>query len=447
METADLLIHARWLIPVEPDGAVLPHHALAVRGGRILAVCSSADARQRFQAAASVELSEHALIPGLINAHTHAAMTLMRGLADDLPLMPWLREHVWPTENRWVSSDFVRAGSKLAIAEMLLSGTTCFNDMYFFPEATAETVLRCGMRACLGMALIDFPTAWGGGPQDYLAKGLALRDRYKDEALLSFAFAPHAPYSVAEKWLREVRTLADELDVPVHMHVHETAGEIADSLAQHGRRPLARLRELGLLSPALMAVHMTQLNDAEIAELAECGVQVVHCAESNLKLGNGFCPVAKLLAAGVNVALGTDGAASNNDLDMLGELRTAALLAKGVAGDATAVPAATALRMATLNGARALGLERDIGSLAPGKWADCTAVHLGALDCQPLYDPLSQLVYSAGRQHVTDVWVAGERLLEDRRLTRLDTDAILATARRWQQRIGNPSAAAARSVS
>lgn len=435
MESLDLLIHARWVIPVEPDCVVREHHAVAVRDGRIVALLPSAEASTRFTARENVELPGHVLIPGLINAHTHAAMSLLRGLADDLPLMEWLQTHIWPTERRWVSPDFVRDGSELAIAEMLRGGITCFQDMYFFPDVTAEAARRHGIRVSLGMIVADFPSAWASDAQEYLARGVELRDRHKDDPLLSFAFAPHAPYTVSDAALREIRTLADELDLPVQMHVHETAAEIEQSLKQHGRRPLTRLHDLGLLTPNLMAVHMTQLETAEIDLLAHTGVQVVHCPESNLKLASGFCPVAKLMRAGVNVALGTDGAASNNDLDLLGELRTASLLAKGVAGDATALPAAEALRMATLNGARALGLERDIGSLVSGKWADMTALDLSPAECQPVHNPLSQLVYAAGRQQVSDVWVAGARLLREGELTHMDGDALRARAMQWQSRI------------
>ncbi|MGH8397847.1 MAG: TRZ/ATZ family hydrolase [Gammaproteobacteria bacterium] len=435
MKPADLVVHARWIIPVEPEGSILEHYAVVIRDGRILAILPSAEAHNEFHSAETVELPGHVLIPGFINAHTHAAMTLLRGLADDLPLLPWLQEHIWPVENRWMSAEFVRDGSELAMAGMLRSGTTCFNDMYYFPEVTAEAVQRTGMRACIGMIVVDFPSSWGSGPREYLAKGTVLRDQYKDDPLLNFAFAPHAPYTVAEPWLKEIRTLADELDVPVQTHLHETPGEITQSLEQYGKRPLARLAEMGWLTPNFMAVHMTQLNDAEISELARCGVHIIHCPESNLKLASGFCPVGKLMAAGVNVALGTDGAASNNDLDMLSEMRCAALLAKGVANDATILPATVALRMATLNGARALGLDRDIGSLLPGKWADMTAVDLSVPECQPLYNPLSQLVYCAGRQQVTDVWVAGRQLLRHGELTQLDLDAILQRAQAWQKRI------------
>lgn len=435
MQPVDTLIHARWIIPVEPSNAVLEHHALVLHHGRIAALLPTGEARERYQAAEEVELPRHALIPGLVNAHTHAAMTLLRGLADDQPLMPWLEQHIWPAERRWVSADYVREGTELAIAEMLRGGVTCFNDMYFFPEASAQAAHQAGMRASLGLILFDFKSAWGSGPEEYLHKGLELRDRYKNDPLLSFVFAPHAPYTVSDPWLTKVREYADELDLPVQTHLHETADEIGESLKKHGRRPIARLSGLGLYTPSLMAVHMTQLTDAEIAETARCGVSVVHCPESNLKLASGLCPVAKLLQAGVNVALGTDGAASNNDLDLFGEMRSAALLAKGVAADATALPAATALAMATLNGAKALGLDRDIGSLSVGKWADFAAVDLGAPETQPVHDVLSTLVYSAGRQHVSDVWVAGNRLLQDRELTRMDLPAILSRAEAWRSRI------------
>lgn len=435
MEPVDALIHARWIVPVEPAGRVLDHHALVLRHGRIAALQPSTEARRRYQAAEEVELPRHALIPGLVNTHTHAAMTLLRGIADDKPLMPWLERHIWPAEQRWVSADYVREGTELAIAEMLRGGVTCFNDMYFFPEASAQAAHQTGMRASLGLILFDFKSAWGSGPEEYLHKGLKLRDRHKNDPLLSFVFAPHAPYTVSDPWLTKVREYADELDLPVHTHLHETAGEIEESLKKHGRRPIARLSGLGLYSPSLMAVHMTQLTDAEIAETARCGVSVVHCPESNLKLASGLCPVAKLLKMGVNVALGTDGAASNNDLDLFGEMRSAALLAKGVAGDATVLPAATALAMATLNGAKALGLDTDIGSLAVGKWADITAVDLGTPETQPVHDVLSTLVYSAGRQHVSDVWVAGKRLLQERELTHMDLPAILSRAEAWRGRL------------
>lgn len=435
MQNVDLLIHARWLIPVEPEGVVYEHHSLAVDNGRIVAVMPTAEAAQRYQASETVRCDNHAVLPGLVNTHTHAAMSLLRGLADDLPLITWLQEHIWPAEARWVGPEFVRDGVELAIAEMLQSGTTCFNDMYFFPDAVARTASHYGIRASIGLIAINFPSAWAQTPTEYLSKGLALRDSQHHNPLLSFVFAPHAPYTVDDALLREIRKFANELDLPIQMHVHETAQEITDAIKANGKRPLARLAELDLPGPDFMAVHMTQLEAAEIAQLAEAGAHIVHCPESNLKLASGFCPVEKLLRAGVNVALGTDGAASNNDLDMFGEMRSAALLAKGVAGDARAVPASTALRMATLNGAQALGLGEHIGSLETGKWADVIAVDLAHSATQPVYDPISQLVYAANRSQVSDVWVAGRRLLHDRQLTQMNLAAILEKAGQWQARI------------
>ncbi len=430
------LLHARWIVPVQPDGCVLEHHALAIQDGRILAILPQAEAATRYRADTTLHLDRHVLIPGLINAHTHASMTLLRGLADDLPLMSWLQDHIWPAEARWVDPDFVRDGTRLALAEMLRGGTTCFNDMYFFPEVTATAVREAGMRACVGLIALDFPTAYARNLDEYLDKGLALHSELQNDPLVRVAFAPHAPYTVSASALERIGWLADELDIPVHIHVHETAAEVADFEARHGCRPLARLNQLGLVSPRLLAVHMTQLEPVEIDQLAQAGAHIAHCPESNLKLASGFCPSARLDAAGVNLALGTDGAASNNDLDLFGELRTAALLGKGVAGDAAALPAARVLRMATLNGARALGLAADIGSLEPGKAADIVAVDFGQLESAPVYHPISQLVYATGRHQVSDVWIAGRQLLANRQLTTLDSDELLQRAQRWQRDIG-----------
>ncbi len=430
------LLHARWIVPVQPDGCVLEHHALAIQDDRILAILPQAEAATRYRADTTLHLDRHVLIPGLINAHTHASMTLLRGLADDLPLMSWLQDHIWPAEARWVDPDFVRDGTRLALAEMLRGGTTCFNDMYFFPEVTTTAVREAGMRACVGLIALDFPTAYARNLDEYLDKGLALHSELQNDPLVRVAFAPHAPYTVSASALERIGRLADELDIPVHIHVHETAAEVADFEAKHGCRPLARLNQLGLVSPRLLAVHMTQLEPVEIDQLAQAGAHIAHCPESNLKLASGFCPSARLDAAGVNLALGTDGAASNNDLDLFGELRTAALLGKGVAGDAAALPAARVLRMATLNGARALGLATDIGSLEPGKAADIVAVDFGQLESAPVYHPISQLVYATGRHQVSDVWIAGRQLLANRQLTTLDSDELLQRAQRWQRDIG-----------
>ena len=405
------LILPRWVVPVEPDGVVLEHTAVVVRDARIEALLPAAEARQYFNAADVVELPEHALIPGLVNAHTHAAMALMRGLADDLPLMRWLNEHIWPVEARHVTPEFVRDGTLLACAEMLRGGTTCFNDMYFYPEAALEAVHAAGMRAALGMIVVDFPTPYASDADDYLQKGLALRDRYRDDPLVSFCLAPHAPYTVSDDSFHKVAILAAELDVPVHIHLHETQDETDRSIAEHGVRPLERLRRLDLLGPNFIAVHAVHLLEDEIMLLSHHNASVVHCPASNLKLASGFAPIARLAAEGVNIALGTDGAASNNRLDLFGEMRLAALLTKAVAGNAEAMPAHSAVRAATLGGAVALGLDASIGSIAPGKDADLVAVRLAGPELSPCYDPVSHLVYAAGREHVSHVWVRGEPLV------------------------------------
>ena len=422
------LISARWVVPIEPAGAVLEHYAVAVRDGAIEKVLPSADAFGEFPGYERVDLPDHVLIPGLVNAHTHAAMSLMRGLADDLPLMRWLQEHIWPAETRHVSPRFVRDGTALACAEMLRGGITCFNDMYFFPEAALEAALEAGMRVALGLIVIDFPSVYASDPDDYLRKGLALRDSQGEQPLVSFCFAPHAPYTVSDPAFRQVATLAAELDLPVHLHLHETEHEIERSLAEHGVRPLERLRRLGLVGPGLIAVHAVHLQPEEIRLLAHHGCSVAHCPSSNLKLASGFAPVDSMLKSGINVALGTDGAASNNRLDLFTEMRTAALLAKAVARDAQAMPAQAALRAATLGGARALGLGERIGSIEVGKRADLVAVALRAPELAPCYDPVSHLVYAAGREHVTHVWVDGELRVRDGQLE----NSLGSLDTRWQ---------------
>lgn len=432
---AELLIHAQWVLPVDPRDRQLTDHAVAIEDGRILAVLPSEEARSSIDAQRVIDLPGHLLIPGLINAHTHAAMVLMRGLADDLPLMTWLHEHIWPAEQRWVDPGFVADGTRLAVLEMLRGGITFYNDMYFHPEVTAQVTAEAGMRAVIGMIVVDFPTGYAVNADEYIAKGLALHEHYRDHPLIRVSFAPHSPYAVSDAPLQRVRALADELEVPIHIHLHETRDEILQSLRDHGERPIARLNRLGLLGPGLVCVHMTQLEEDEIALLADTGAHVVHCPESNLKLASGFCPVAKLSEAGVNVAIGTDGAASNNDLNMLGEMRTAALLGKGLAGSASALPAATALRMATINGARALGLEDEIGSLEPGKSADLVALDLRDSHTQPLYHPVSQLVYAASQQQVRQVWVRGRQVIRDGLPTRLDNGRIIAAAQIWGDRL------------
>ena len=434
MQSIDTLIVAKHVAPVEPRG-VLHDHAVAVHDGRIVGVLPRERAETQFAAREVVRLDDHVLIPGLVNLHCHAAMSLMRGLADDVPLMSWLKDHVWPAEARHVNDAFVHDGSMLAMAEMLRGGTTCVNDMYFFPDATARAALKAGMRASLGVIAIDFPSVYAPDPAGYLQKGLATRDAYQGEALLSFCLAPHAPYTVSDEPLKRIVVLAEELDVPIHCHVHETRAETDEGMAKHGMRPFERLRRLGIVGPRLIAVHCVHMDGPELDVMAREGVSVAHGPSSNLKLASGIAPVTAMRERGIRVGIGTDGAASNNRLDMFAEMRTAALLAKGASGDARVVSAADALEMATLEGARALGLEQIAGSIVPGKAADLAAVELSGLETLPCFDPVSHLVYAAGREHVTHVWVAGRARLSGRRLVDLDEQDLQDKARWWQKRL------------
>jgi 5-methylthioadenosine/S-adenosylhomocysteine deaminase len=431
----DSLLFCRWIVPVVPRGTVLEHHAIAVEGGRIVAVLPADAARARYRARAVFDLGSHAVTPGLVNAHTHAAMALLRGIGDDLPLMRWLSERIWPIEKALASADFVYDGSRLAALEMLRSGTTCASDMYFFPEASVRAFRSLGMRVVAGIIAIEFPTAYAADAEDYLRKGLATRDALRSDPLVSFTLAPHAPYTVNDTTLQRIAMLADELDLPIHTHVHETADEVQRSLSEHGCRPLARLARLGLVSERLIAVHGVHLDDSELALLAERGASIAHCPASNLKLGSGIAPIARAVAAGVNLAIGTDGAASNDRADLMSELRLAALLAKGAAADAAVLPAAAVLEAATLGGACALGLHARIGSIEPGKEADLVAFDLAQPETQPLYDVISQLVYSAGREHVTDVWVAGNHVVRARQLASENSDGDpMSAVSAWQNR-------------
>ena len=431
----DLIIQARWIIPVEPESVTHENHSLVINKGKIVDLLPTDEVGQRYQASRIEVMDKHALMPGLINSHTHTSMSLMRGIADDLPLMDWLQNHIWPLEQKWVSEAFVKDGTELAIAEMIRGGTTCFNDMYFYPDVIAEQAVQNGIRASVGLIVIDFPTVWADNSDEYIEKGLVLHQQYQDHTLISTPFAPHAPYTVSDPALVKVRDLANELGLSVHMHLHETLHEIEEQQQKTQQSPLQRMEKLGLLTPSFMAVHMTQLSAQEIDQFAKTGAHIIHCPESNLKLASGFCPVAQCIEAGINVAIGTDGSASNNDLDMFGEIRTAALLAKGIANDASVVPAMTALKMATINGAKTLGIEQETGSLTPGKAADVIAVNLDQLETQPLYNPISQIVYAASRQQVTDVWVAGRQLLRQRELTTINCDDLKNRVEIWQGKL------------
>ena len=437
--TFDTLLHPDWIVPVVPRGVVLEKHSLAISDGRISHILPRAKARD-LQATEVLDLPGQALMPGLINLHGHAAMSLLRGYADDLPLMPWLEQHIWPAEGQHVSTEFVADGTELAIAEMLRSGTTTFSDMYFFPDAAAAAVISSGIRCQLVFPVLDFPTAWARDADEYISKGLRLRDDLKHQGLVTVGFGPHAPYTVSRPNLQKVATLAAELDVPIQIHLHETTGEVLAAVEENGERPLDTLNAIGLLGPRTQCVHMTDLGDQDIALLAATGAHVVHCPQSNMKLASGACPTARLLNKGVNVALGTDGAASNNDLNMFGEMQAAALLGKLTAADAAALPAEDSLYMATMGGARAMGLADHIGSLETGKQADLIAVDLSGPECQPLYNPLSQLVYACNGSQVTNSWVAGNILVRDRELTRINVTDLLSRCAQWQQKINTEQA-------
>ena len=434
MQTCDLRLDAGWIVPIEPAGA-LADHALIIAAGRIVDVMPSSLADLRFEAREHLALPRHVLLPGLVNAHTHAAMSLFRGIADDVPLQVWLERHIWPREARFVAPDFVYDGARLAAAEMLRGGVTCCNDMYFFPDASARAFLELGMRAMLGLPILDFPTPYAADADGYLARGLEIRDALKHESRLAFSLSPHAPYTVGDATWQKIVVYARQLDLPIQTHLAETTHEVAASGTEHGRTPLGRLHDLGATGPQFIAIHGVHLSAEDIALLAVQGCHVVHCPVSNMKLGSGIAPVAALIAGGVNVALGTDGAASNNRLDLFGEMRVAALLAKVATGDPSVLPAQQMLCAATLSGARALGLDREIGSLVAGKQADIVAVDLSALDALPCYDPVSHLVHAVGREAVTDVWIAGRRVVAHRELQTADEAAIAATARLWQERL------------
>ncbi|NJD30828.1 MAG: TRZ/ATZ family hydrolase [Gammaproteobacteria bacterium] len=443
MEPVDTLISARWVLPVEPDGRVLEDHAVAIRNGRIVAVLPSADAHVRYAPQESIQRPSHVLMPGLVNAHTHAAMVLLRGRAENLRLGPWLRDGVWPLERRWVDPEYVRDGTELAIAELVRGGVTCFADMHLWPEVVARTAAEVHMRASVGLVVTEAATGWAATADEYIDRGMRLRDEYRGDPLVSTHFAPHAPYSVSDATLARVRRLADELDLPVALHVHETAWEIEQSEQKFGRRPLARLASLGLASPQLVAIHMTQLEAQDLDTLAGSGASVVHCPESNLKLGAGVCPLPSLLGRGVRVALGTDGAASNNDLDILGEARTAGLLASGISATPGSLIASDLLRMATLEGARTLGLGETTGSLVAGKWADLCCIDLQQPRTWPVNDVHAAVIYGASSSQVTDTWVAGRRLMADRALVYLDEAAVLERAESWRRRFENSRVEAA----
>ncbi len=433
-EIIDLLIDARWIATVDDD-KLLKSHAVAIRDGRIIDILPSAECRKKYKAKETVKLDEHILIPGLINLHAHAAMTLMRGMADDLPLMEWLEKHIWPAEAAHLSAKFVYDGTRLACAEMLKGGITCFNDMYFYPEATAKAASEIGIRAAIGIATLEFPTPYASDADDYLNKGLAVREKWLDHPLISFTLAPHAPYTVSDSTFQRILTLSEQLNLPIHCHIHETQGELESSQQQHNTSPIQRLNQLGLLGPGFIGVHAVHMDDAALKLAAETGLSIAHCPTSNLKLGCGIAPVARMRQLGINVGLGTDGAASNNRLDLFGEMKLASLLAKGSTGDASALPAHEVLKMATINGAQALGLANEIGSITIGKLADLCAINLGHLESKPCFDPVSHLINVAGRESVSHVWVGGKCCVDHKTLKNLDQNDLDSAIALWQNKL------------
>lgn len=431
----DLIIEARWLCPVIPHNKLLEHQAVVIQSGKIIDICAMALASEQYHANQTVQLTEHVLIPGLINLHTHAAMNLMRGIADDVALMPWLQQYIWPAEQKHVSENYVRDGTLLACAEMLSGGVTTFNDMYFYPQAAALAVSQAGMRANLGLVVLEFPSAYASDADDYLQKGFIAHDSWRNNPLIGSCIAPHAPYTVSNKTFESIVTYAEQLGLGIHTHLHETQDEITQSEAQFGMRPMQRMAKLGLLGPNFVAAHGVHLLNHEIDMLAEYGCHIAHCPTSNLKLASGIAPVAQLLAQGVNVGLGTDGAASNNRLDMFAEMRLSALLAKGTSGDATVLPAHQALEMATINAAKAMGMDDKIGSIEVGKLADLTAVKLSDLNTSPCYDPISHLVYACGREHVTHTWVAGELRYNNGMFANIEPNELKEIINIWQPKL------------
>ncbi len=434
MQQVDLIVTARWILPIAPENISLENHALVVHQDKIVDLLPAAKAKQLYQATSILDYPHHILMPGLVNAHAHTPMNLFRGLADDLPLMEWLEKHIWPAEQDLICPESVAIGSKLAIAEMLRGGTTCFNDHYFFPAVTAHAAIETGIRATIGLVVMSVPTQWAQSEDEYFSKAEHTLATTKKHDLISWSMAPHAPYTVSDATFKKVKQFSDAHQLPIHIHMHETAFETQQSLEQHGIRPIQRLHNLGLMGERMINVHMVDVTASEMEIVAKSGASIVHCPESNLKLASGFSPIADFLKLGINVAIGTDGAASNNDLDMFGELQTAAMTAKAVAKDPTVLPANEAIKMATLNGAKALGLGDKIGSLEKNKFADFIAVDTRSYLAQPIYNPFSHLAYTVNRLQVSDAWVAGKQLLKNGELTKLNTNELVTQAKEWAKK-------------
>ncbi|MDA1134262.1 MAG: TRZ/ATZ family hydrolase [Proteobacteria bacterium] len=434
IKQVDLIITPRWIFSAI-DSVVLEKTSIVVDNGNILELIPNEIIEQKYAAKASFNLTDHLLLPGLINSHTHAAMSLFKGYADDLTLQSWLTDRIWPAEKKYVDEKFVTEGSKLAIAEMIQSGITTFNDMYFYPQQTAEVAVKIGMRANLGMVLLEFPTNYASDPDDYLTKGLAFRDLFREEGLISTSLAPHAPYSVSDESFLKINTYAQELDLKIHVHLHETTTEIEDSLKQYGLTPIQRLDALGVLGPHISAAHCVHLTNTDLDILAKNNMCVIYNPTSNLKLGSGIANIKGMIERDICIAIGTDGSASNNRLDILNELNIALLINKGVNHQADFMNPAELIKMATLNGAKSIGMEGRLGSLEKGKCADLIAVNMSSLEMKPIYDPLSSLLYSGNRSMVSHVWIGGNMQMKERALINIDVDELLNGLGAWQQKI------------
>ena len=435
MIKVDKIISATWIFTGEDQNEVLIDHSVVVNNKKIQDIQPTTKVHEIYEAEETYQLSNHILLPGLINSHTHSAMSLLKGYADDFQLEKWLNEHIWPAESKFVNYEFVRDGSELAIAEMIKSGTTTFNDMYFYPEATAEASNYIGIRANIGLVVMEFPSNYANDPQEYLNKGFEFRDNWRDNKLISTSIAPHAPYSVSNSTFELINTYAEQLNLTIHTHLHETRNEIEESIRQYSSTPIERLGELGLLGPNLMAAHCVHLGENDLYQLESNGVSVLCNISSNMKLGSGFVDVYKLTKNNINIAIGTDSSASNNRLDMFTEMRSMALNSKALTMKSEFLKPAEVIKMATINGAKALGLDAITGSIVKDKCADIIAVNLDRIDTQPCYDPLASLVYCADRTSVEYVWINGETKLKERALVNIDENEILQKVKLWKNKI------------
>jgi 5-methylthioadenosine/S-adenosylhomocysteine deaminase len=424
-----LIVTGGDVVTMDGSRRVVSPGAVAVDGRDIVAVGAPGAIARQFVATETIDAAGSVVLPGLVNTHTHAPMVMYRGLADDLALMDWLQKYIFPAEAKTVSPEMVRVGTRLAALEMIQSGTTTFADMYYFEEEIARATKATGLRAVLGQTIIGFPVADARTPADSLKRAEAFIEAFAGDDLITAAPAPHSPYTVDEATLRAVRELADRHNTPILIHVAETADEVEVVREKHGLTPVAWLEAIGFLGPNVVAAHGVWLDEADIATLKRTGTSVSHNPESNMKLASGTAPIPKCLAAGVTVGLGTDGAASNNDLDMFEAMRQAAFLHKLVSNDPQVVPASAALEMATIGGARALGLEKTIGSLEAGKRADLIVVAMDGARQTPMYNPVSHLVYVARGSDVRATVVNGRILMRDRRVRTLDERVVLADAR------------------